>query len=129
MFFAVPAPVAEVLLDQAPLATIHAAQPVGSGPVLEDVVRVFEEDAAKRIDELGHAIAADDAIRVFRAARALRASSVDLGALRLAAVSRQLENAGRLGTTTSAASLLREIHGCFPATRRALRSACRTFAV
>ena len=85
------------VLDGAVLAELSASVQGDRAFVLE-LINAYLADGAAHVDAIEAAIAADDAAALVRPAHTLKSSSATVGAQRLAAVSRELELAGRSGS-------------------------------
>ena len=70
-----------------------------------DLVAMYEEDAAMRIEAIRRAIAMDNASDLASAAHALKSSAGNVGATMVRALAEQLETTGRSGSTSRAAEL------------------------
>lgn len=88
-------------------ATVIASlMDLGGEPLLAELVDLFCADAPSQMAELQEAAREGDAARIAAAAHSLKSSCANLGAVRLAELSRQLELAGRAGTIESAADVI-----------------------
>lgn len=90
-----------LVLDAAVLAELSASVQGDRAFVLE-LVNAYLADGAAQVDAIEAAIAADDAAGLVRPAHTLKSSSATVGAMRLAAASRELEMAGRSGSVEPA---------------------------
>lgn len=70
---------------------------------VEELVATYLADAGTHVTEIAAAVEADDADALVRPAHTLKSSSATVGAVRLAAVARELEMAGRSGSLDAAA--------------------------
>jgi len=87
----------EPVLLPGPLEAIRRLQKPGRGNVVERVVSAFVSEAPTIVDQIGRAIRTNDVSRVRDAAHSLKSSSANIGAARLSAVCRDLEQRGRNG--------------------------------
>lgn len=87
---------------------------------LPDFVATFRREANQCLAGLRAAIEGEDSRALEQEAHALKGSSRELGAQRLAQVCRQLEELGRAGSTTGAAPLLARAEEEFSLLQRAL---------
>ena len=95
------------VLDEAVLVELSASVQ-GDRSFVVELINAYVADGPEMVDAIEAAVAADDATALVRPAHTLKSSSATVGALRLAAASRDLELAGRSGSvqpTASAASL------------------------
>jgi HPt (histidine-containing phosphotransfer) domain-containing protein len=98
------------LLDQAVLDELRASTG-DDEEFVRDLIETYVEDARSSIEALGDAAAAADAAAVVRPAHTLKSTSASVGAMRLSAICRDIEAAGRDGVVDgldAAVSLTRE---------------------
>jgi HPt (histidine-containing phosphotransfer) domain-containing protein len=62
-----------------------------------ELIETYLADAPNQLEEMTAAVEADDAAALVRPAHTLKSSSASIGAMRLAAVARELEMAGKAG--------------------------------
>jgi len=87
---------AEPVLDEAVLAELLAT--TGDDPAfLRELVETYLAEAPAQVEAIAVAVARADAAALVRPAHTLKSSSATMGALRLSAVARRLEMAGRSG--------------------------------
>ncbi|MGZ6256314.1 MAG: Hpt domain-containing protein [Candidatus Limnocylindria bacterium] len=84
------------VLDEAILAELRATTGDDDGFVRE-LVETYLADVPAQLEAIATAIEAGDAASLVRPAHTLKSSSATVGALRLAAIARRLEMAGRAG--------------------------------
>jgi HPt (histidine-containing phosphotransfer) domain-containing protein len=97
------------VLDEGVLAELSASVQ-GDRSFVVELINAYLADGPAMVDAIDAAVAAEDATSLVRPAHTLKSSSATVGALRLAATSRELEMAGRSGsvlpgTSASAAAL------------------------
>ena len=92
------------VLDEAVLAELSASVE-GDRAFVVELVNAYLADGPEMVDEIDGAVAAGDPAALVRPAHTLKSSSATVGALRLAAASRELEMAGRSGSVASAVTL------------------------
>jgi PAS domain S-box-containing protein len=92
------------------------------GSEVADVLDVFFENAAKLMREIRGAAETGDAALLKSAAHSLKSSSAMFGALALSAVSRDLENLGRAGTSAGAPERLPDLQVEYDRAMAALRT-------
>lgn len=84
------------ILDQAVLAELLAS--TGDDPeFVRELLETYLAETPEQLDAISAAIAADDAATLVRPAHTLKSSSATMGAMRLSALARELEMAGRSG--------------------------------
>ena len=84
------------LLDGAVLAELRDATG-GDEEFIVDLVETYVTEGAANLDGILSAAAAGDPAAIVRPAHTLKSSSASLGAMRLSAIARALEEAGRAG--------------------------------
>ena len=89
---------------------------------LSELVETYLEDSTGLVAAMDAALEAGDAERLCRTAHSLKSSSATIGALRLSALSRELELSARSGQLTGAAERISLITAEFEAVRRGLAS-------
>ena len=97
------------VLDPSYLDRLRQLQEITGRSVVGEVVDGFLSEAPRRLSRLREALAAGDGEALAFAAHALKGSSAQLGALRLASLSHALELEGRQGTLEEAAGMVDEI--------------------
>lgn len=90
------------ILDARTLANIRAMRRPDTPDFLLKVVGLYAESASALIDSLLCAVRLNDAEGIAHAAHALRSSSANVGAIRLAELCRQLESAAKAGALDAA---------------------------
>lgn len=88
---------AEAPLNDGTLANLRALGGAGGGNLVARVMRVYLHDAPGLVAALRDAADREDAAAAQRTAHALKSSSANVGALRLAELCRQVEAAARAG--------------------------------
>ena len=87
---------------------------------VDDLIDTYLSDAVDQLAALDAAIGAADATALTRPAHSLKSSSVNVGALDLGRVGRELEEQGRAGQLEGAAERVADAHAGFEAVRAAL---------
>ncbi len=82
-----------VSVDRKALDTIRALQRKGKPDLLARVINVYLEDSLRLLEALRQALSQDDRVALKRQAHTLKSSSANVGALRLAALCKELEAA------------------------------------
>jgi histidine phosphotransfer protein HptB len=78
---------------------------------VRELVQTYLDDSPAQLDAMTTAIEADDAAALVRPSHTLKSSSATVGAMRLSAVARELEMAGRAGTLEPSARDTMEVAG------------------
>ena len=91
------------VLDEGVLAELSASVQGDRSFVIE-LINAYLADGPAMVDAIDAAVAAEDATALVRPAHTLKSSSATVGALRLAATSRELEMAGRSGSVEPGSS-------------------------
>jgi HPt (histidine-containing phosphotransfer) domain-containing protein len=105
-------PVATVAtLDRAALDALRGLPSAGGGSLIERVIDVYLLSSAELVTKAEAAARADDGEALRAAAHALKSSSGNVGASRLAALCAQIEKLVRNADLLSAASLVEELVG------------------
>ena len=97
--------------------TIRGLQREGRPDLLARAMTTYLENSRQLVDTLRRAVSAHDAIVVHQAAHSLKSSSATLGAVALAALSKDLEAAGRTEALGEAMDLLRRLEAEYLAVR------------
>lgn len=85
------------VLDEATLGDL--VMTTGDDPAfVRELVETYLHDTPELMEAIGAAVETDDAAALVRPAHTLKSSSATVGALRLSAVAREMEMAGRSGT-------------------------------
>ena len=111
------------ILDKAALDGIRALQMEGAPDVLDSVISLYLDDAPKLMERLKHAVAANDAPEVERAAHTLKSSSASLGALKVSELCKQLEASARQHVLEQSTTLLTELETTYDGIQSALTAA------
>jgi PAS domain S-box-containing protein len=118
-----PAPAAgPVEVDRASLESLAALQSEGDPDIVKELVDIFEREAGPRFERLAAAAAAADPDALMREAHGLKGTAASIGAKRLAALAKELEDRGRGGLAAGAAERVEAL-------REAYRSAAAVFRV
>lgn len=89
----------EPVLDEAALDRLRELDPTGQSRVLERVFAAFDSSSSRLMQQLADARARGDLGGVRYVAHTLKAASASIGALRLSAVCRQIEQMVDTGAT------------------------------
>lgn len=79
---------------------------LGGPDLLKELIELFCTDAPSQMADLADAVSQGDASRVASVAHSLKSSCANLGAMRLAELTKELETAGRSGAIESAAEVI-----------------------
>ncbi len=109
-------------IDLRALDGILALRRPGRTSPLAKVISLYLAGWPAQIESLRRAVGDGDAEAMWKTAHALKSSSATLGAVRLAALFKQVESNGRAGTMADAGALLGAIESHFPAVEAALLS-------
>ena len=96
-------------LDPHVLDTLSRLTPPGEPDVLAQVLRLFLDEAPRRLERLRSVLAKGDAAEFQRVAHSLKGAAGNIGAHALCDAARRAEELGRTGRLDSAAPLLRDI--------------------
>jgi len=88
--------------------------------VVADVIAVFQEDSASRLQVLREAVRNNDAKAIRAEGHALKGSSSQLGAAEMARMCFQMEQMGHSGNIADAAGLLAQIEQHFAELNQAM---------
>jgi HPt (histidine-containing phosphotransfer) domain-containing protein len=111
----------EKLLKQDALDKIRALQRPGSPNILDKIINLYLENSRELMQSIIDSIDWDDSASLQEAAHSLKSSSANLGAVKMAALCKELEYMGREGEACSAASLLDDIKTTGKLTQAALK--------
>jgi HPt (histidine-containing phosphotransfer) domain-containing protein len=92
----------------------------GDHEFIDDLVDTYLADAVEQLADLDAAVAAGDAPALTRPAHSMKSSSLNVGALELARLGRELEAQGRDGQLAGAAERVAEAHRLVESVRTAL---------
>ncbi len=109
-------------IDPAALNELRSLQREGAPDIVAKVVGMYLEDSQALFERMREAVTAANAEALRKAAHAMKSSSANVGALRLAELCKQMETHGRAGNAHAAASLLADLEAEFTAVRAALDS-------
>jgi CheY-like chemotaxis protein len=99
----------EPLIDTRALMNIAALQRPGAPPILPKLISLYFQSSSVLLEKLRQALAEGDADTTRRAAHSLKSSSANLGAVQLASLSKELEDAGRTNSLEKAGPLFEQI--------------------
>jgi HPt (histidine-containing phosphotransfer) domain-containing protein len=108
------------VLDVAILERLRALQAEGEPDVVEDVSRVFLEDAPDRLKNIRASVESGDPVVAERLAHSLKSSASMLGARTLSRVASQVESRAREKSLPAGDPLLAELETAFAEAREAL---------
>jgi two-component system sensor histidine kinase/response regulator len=107
----------DATLDRRALENIRALERDGGPSVLEEVIRIYLDEAPRHLSGLRAAAEIEDAAELARIAHAFKSASQNVGATRLGELCRELERQGKAGAIADAAGLIRAIEGQFQSIR------------
>lgn len=112
----------EDVLDQSVLASLRELQEEGEPDILEEVGGLFLKHAPDKISAIEKAAADRDAKGLQTAAHSLKSSSAYVGAMKLSAMSKELEMIGRSGALEGSAEKSKSLKAEFQRVKAALES-------
>lgn len=108
-----PLPVAQeaaMILDQSIIdGFLQMVGPEMAAELLHELLEAYAEDVPQRMVAIERAIAQSDAEALRQAAHALRSGSINLGAVQVGQLCRELEQMGKSGSTTGAQALYQQL--------------------
>jgi HPt (histidine-containing phosphotransfer) domain-containing protein len=110
------------ILDDAVLAELRDSTG-GDDDFVRELVEAYVSEATGYLEAMSAAAGVADSAAIVRPAHTLKSSSATLGAMRLAAISRGIEEAGRLGRVDSLAADVEQAHATWTLTLAALTAA------
>ena len=99
------------VIDAAPLDAIRAVQPPGGESLLGRIIALYIEESARLKAQIAVGIERGDGNLVRESAHSLKSSSANVGATRVAGLSRDLETRGRAGDLEEADMLFAQLDG------------------
>lgn len=114
------------VIDVAALDVIRSMERPGAPSLLEELVRMYLDDAPKHIEGMAAAIERNDAPVLRQEAHTLKSSSASLGAMQFSGYCKELEALGRGGNLYGAEVILARLREEFPKVCVALEAQCRT---
>ncbi len=112
------------VIDMKALDTIRALQQPGAPNLLEQVVKVYFDDAPRLTRSMREALASGDSGALQRAAHTLKSGSATLGALKLAELCKEMETQARAGRLADAERGIARIEDEYGRVRAALPGGC-----
>ena len=103
--------ISSVVIDSKALDTLRALQRPGRPDIVARVVNIYLDSSPQLLRAMQEAVEQGDASALERAAHSLKSSSANIGAMRLAELSKELEAMGRNNTLGVAASLVSSLEG------------------
>ena len=110
------------ILDDAVLAELRESTG-GDDDFIRELVEAYVSEATGYLAAMTEAAGAADAAAIVRPAHTLKSSSATLGAMRLAAISRDIEEAGRAGRVDGLGADVSQAHTTWTETLAALAAA------
>lgn len=108
------------VLDKEVIASLRDLQDEGDPDIIIELSDLFFENAPGKIEAIRGAIERGDAKALHVAAHSLKGSSSYLGASKLSALAKELENMGRAGSLEGAGEKLAQIESEYDRVRSAL---------
>ena len=109
-------------IDEAALTQILELDRLSGGGVFSRVVRLFLEEAPVTLENIRTAVREGNADGIAQAAHKLRSAGLNVGAVPLAEVSKELETLGRAGSLEGVVSLATELDELYAAVETALEA-------
>jgi HPt (histidine-containing phosphotransfer) domain-containing protein len=112
-------PAAGEVLDLQAIESIRSLQRPGESSLLEKILGMYRNNTPPLLDQLARAVDGGDAGAVQHAAHALKSSSANVGAKRVAALSKELESKARARDLFGAQEQLAQLRAAFAEAERA----------
>ncbi len=112
----------EEVLDQSVLSSLRELQEEGEPDILEEVGGLFLKHAPDKLSAIEKAVADRDAKGLQTAAHSLKSSSAYVGAMKLSAMSKDLEMMGRTGSLEGSLEKSKSLKAEFLRVKTALES-------
>ncbi|MGF6276076.1 two-component system sensor histidine kinase/response regulator [Massilia sp. UYP11] len=109
-------------VDRAALDNIRALSRDAGDVLVQKVINAYVGDTPRHLQALRQAVTTRDAEALRRIAHGLKSASANIGAARLAAACRDLEQLGRSGAVDGAAPLLADMEREFQSVRQSLHA-------
>ncbi|NDY72953.1 histidine kinase [Desulfobacter hydrogenophilus] len=110
------------VIDQKALDNIRSLQGQGAADLLSRIINLFVEETPNQLENLQQAICDKDAGTVCSIAHSLKSSSANLGAMKLSALLRDLEEKARRNVLTDTPSLFLQIENEFKRAEKLLQA-------
>ena len=94
------------ILDRAALDNVRSLQRPGAENILDKLIRLYLESSPETLKSLRDAVQHGDDTVLGESAHGLKSASANMGALRLSALCKELEELGHAGKTAQAAALI-----------------------
>ncbi|MBA3007444.1 MAG: response regulator [Proteobacteria bacterium] len=101
------------LLDQARLDMIRSLQRPDRPNVLKKIIELYQQNAPALLRSIHDAVSSGDNLLLQEAAHSLKTASANLGAIKLAAICKELEDYGHQKKYEAATSLIDTLEGLF----------------
>jgi CheY-like chemotaxis protein len=108
-------------IDRKTLETLRSLRRGGTPDLLYKVLHMYLNNAPQLLDTIRDAVAHSDALALQQAAHSLKSSSANVGALQLAALSKEMEALGKAQSITQAFSLLATMEAEYAVVQDALQ--------
>ncbi|MCD6581286.1 MAG: response regulator [Desulfuromusa sp.] len=110
------------VIDQKALENIRALQSEGAEDILTRIITLFLDDTPKQLEQLHQALLDKDANTIRSIAHSLKSSSASLGALKMSALLKDLEEKGRTNSQVGAPELFVQAQNEFQKTIEPLQT-------
>jgi CheY-like chemotaxis protein len=108
-------------LDRKALDTLRSLRKGGKPDLLHKVLHIYLTNAPQLLETIRDAVAHSDALALQQAAHSLKSSSANVGALQLAAFSKEMEALGKTQSMSQAVSLLPTMQAEYALVEKALQ--------
>jgi signal transduction histidine kinase/DNA-binding response OmpR family regulator len=102
-------PTKKKILERNALSKIRALQREGTPDILNKVIGLYLESSNKLIQSIHESVRQNNSPLLQEAAHSLKSSSANLGAMKLAAICKELEHMGKTAKATAATSLMNTV--------------------
>ena len=113
------------VLDPAVMSAIRSLGAPGEDDIFAEIARLFLEDVPAHVSALAEAIATGNTVSVAQIAHSLKGNALEIGAVRMAPVCAEIENAARAGSLEDAATRAANLEREFAITRETLQQVIR----
>lgn len=115
-----------VVLDHAALENIPGLEGGASSPLLARLISLYETEGRRQIDLMNAAVGNGSAADLQQSAHRLKSSCGTLGLLRIAALAKHMEEAGRAGRVPVDDALMQQIESEYQLALKALNQLRQT---
>lgn len=109
-----------VVIDRKTIDRLYELQQEGEPDIVAEMIGIYLSDTPVLLTSAGEALAGNDAKKLRRVAHSLKSTSAHLGAVRLYALCKDMEESARLGDLQNAPAAFAEISAEYPRVLQAL---------